>query len=318
MPGEAGARSIAARSAASAAASRAKSPSDAESCSIRWLTSGGEDLPGLVLVAWPVGDLAAVHDRIEPGVAIGNPAPACLPELLAQAGPDHVPGEKNNIERLVVHGLHALFAQEAYEPEEIGDRPVDLPFNQVANFEPSLQEPPAAVGGLFEPVEKDGRLIDPGGWRGVVACVLDGPGVVEELAAKLKGLLELPGAGLARAQICLANAVGQVGRLQPVGPLDHPGQPRGLRDQLGLGGSLRLHVLNELVDPILKPGRIFLRQDGDDRRGQDGLLQRVDKDPEPALGTSGSELSRERHGCSLLVEFGPGEHSEGNHEIFGR
>ena len=41
-------------------------------------------------------------------------------------------------------------------------------------------------------------------------------------------------------------------------------------------------------------------------RGKMGCSSGSTKDPEPALGTSGSELSRERHGCSLLVEFGPG------------
>jgi hypothetical protein len=85
--------------------------------------------------------------------------------------------------------------------------------HQVAEFAPPQQQPAAALGGFLEPAHKHGRLVVAGRVR--VAFFL-GPDDVQQLAAELANLLELPRAWLLGLR-GLPDAGGQVSRLDPLG-----------------------------------------------------------------------------------------------------
>jgi hypothetical protein len=87
----------------------------------------------------------------------------------------------------------------------------------------------------------------------------------------------------------------RVGRLDPLGALDLPRQPRCAADQVTPGGVAGIHVANPLLGPVFQLLGVLLGQDGHDGPGGHAVFEGV----EPCAG-----LSRDGPGPGALLRVG--------------
>ena len=272
-----------------------------------------DECPCLVRVARSIGNLAPVHDAAWTRVDRTQFPLEMIPDLLARAARDHVPGQEDGVERRVVDGLDHFLALKPDEAETVAKRPPGLVVEQVVELAPASEKPTASLLGLFEPVQQHGRVVI-ARWRaGDGRFPLIGRiGAAEKHAPKLAGLFKPPRGRLADLGPDPAQAILNVVRLGLFDLLDRARQPCRMSDQLGLVDLPRPPRFGPAPLLLGKAPGVFSKRAGNNREIQCVMRDRINGGRPCRSPFARSQCSddwgnrdgssRRNHGRSLLGE----------------
>ena len=173
----------------------------------------------------------------------------------AAVGFEGVPSQEDAVQLRVVDRVDRVLAQQADELELVDEAPGLPRFEERLQLAPAVEDPPAPFRRRLQAGQERRRVVVPigaGGGQDAFA------GHVKKLAAEFADLGHPPGP---RRRRRLADPTGQVGRLEPIGPFQAPGDLGGLDHQIPLDGVLGGEVVDPLLDLAFQLGRAFLRQD---------------------------------------------------------